>query len=182
MAATNTQIFRRRKLIKFEYIILLLLFLPIISGNNITMKFKGTGEELLFMNPTEDRPCPKSITVDGVIIPKSTCSYKFPNKIVTIKINLEKNIKSFQRMFSDISNIIEVDLTQYDTSLVENMAYMFENCASLRFANLSNLDISSIITMEKMFSNCLSLKDHDLTKLKYLKFLIIKIFSLIVFN
>ena len=157
------KIFLRKSVLNFEYITLILLFLPIISCNIITMKFKGTGKDQIYINPSQERPCPKNITVDGVFIPNPTCKYKFPNKIVTMEINLDENIKSFYRMFSDITGIIEVDLTQCRTSLVENMAYMFENCKSLRFANLSNIDISSAINIERMFGNCRALKNLDLT-------------------
>ena len=106
------KIFFRISSIKFEYITLLFLLLPIISCNFITMKFKGTGEEQLFINSNKERPGPNKITVDDVIIPNPSYKYKFPNKIVTIKINLNKDIKSFQKMFSDISNIIEIDFSQ----------------------------------------------------------------------
>ena len=163
MSDTNTKIFPRKRVLKFEYITLILLFLPIISCNIITMKFKGTGQDQIYINPSQERPCPKNITVDGVFIPNPTCKYKFPNKIVIMEINLDENIKSFYRMFSDIAGIVEVDLTQCRTSLVENMAYMFENCKSLRFANLSNIDLSSAINIERMFGNCRALKDLDLT-------------------
>ena len=163
MADTNTKIFPRKRVLKFEYITLLLLFLPIISCNVITMKFKGTGQDQIYINPTHEKLCPKSITVDGVFIPNPTCKYKFPDKMITIQINLEDNIKSFHRMFSDIAGIIEVDLTQCRTSFVDNMAYMFENCNSLRFANLSNIDLSSVINIERMFGNCRTLKGLDLT-------------------
>ena len=159
----NNKIFFRIQNIKFRYITFLFLLLPKISCNSITMKFKGKGEEQLFMNANKERPCPNKIIVDNVIIPNHSCKYKFPNKIVTVKINLNKDIKNFQNMFSDISNIIEISLNQIDTSLVEYMNNMFENCSSLIFANLSNINISSVTTMEKMFSNCISLKSLDLT-------------------
>jgi len=163
MSDTNTKIFPRKRVLKFEYITLILLFLPIISCNVITMKFKGTGQDQIYINPTQEKLCPKSITVDGFFIPNPTCKYKFPDKMVTIQINLDDNIKSFHRMFSDIAGIIEVDLTQCRTSFVDNMAYMFENCSSLRFANLSNIDLSPVINIERMFGNCRALKGLDLT-------------------
>ena len=160
---SNKKIFFRIKSMKFQCITILFLLIPIISGNFITTKFKGTGEEQIFMNAIKERPCPNKIIVDGEIISNPTCKYKFPNKIVTIQINLNKDIKSFKRMFSDILNIIEIDLTQSDTSLIDNMAYMFENCNSLTFANLSDINTSSLVNIEKMFNNCKSLKSLDLT-------------------
>ena len=122
------------------------------------MKFKGTGEEKLFINQIAERDCPDKVYVDGRLLPYKTCKYKFPKKMVTINLNWDKEISNFYRLFADISNIIEIDFSQYDTSLIQNMAYMFKNCESLVFANLSNIDISSVINAEYMFSNCISLK------------------------
>ena len=149
--------------IKLVYLTSFLLLLPIASCNQITIKFKGTETEAFFINKIEGRECPDQITIDGILIPYSTCKYKFPNKIVTIGINWEKNITNFYRMFSDISNLKEIDLSGFNTSLVENMAYMFENCKSLIFANLSNVNINSVSNMQYMFSNCISLNSIDLT-------------------
>ena len=70
---------------------------------------------------------------------------------------------NFYRLFSNISNILEVDFSYYNTSLVKNMSYMFDNCKDLIFVNLSNRDISSLISADNMFSNCFSLKWVDLT-------------------
>ena len=54
-------------------------------------------------------------------------------------------------MFSDLSNIIEIDLSKLNTSAIKNMSYMFENCSSLIFVNLSNSELSSKINMELYF-------------------------------
>ena len=166
MASSNSRIFHIKK---SNYITIVLIVLPVISCNFITIKFKGTGEEQPFMNPSEERYFQGNITIDNVSISSSNYKYKFPNKIVTIKIYLDPNIKSFQKMFSNISNIIEVDISKSNTSLVENMTYMFDNCTSMVFANLSNINISSLINIENMFSNCLNLKYLDLTNVNLLK-------------
>ena len=139
-------------------VFLFLVFFRLISDNIITLKFKGTGEESSFMNQMEGRHCPDKITIDGEIMKYPLCKYKFDKKIVTIKMYWCKNITNFYRMFSNISNIIEVDLSQFNTSLIINMAYMFENCESLVFANMSNINLNSVMNMEYMFSNCISLK------------------------
>jgi len=155
--------------INYEFLYLLILIFPIISPNLITLTFKGTGKEIPFMNQMEERFCPDEIIIDGILKDYSTCKYKFENKIVTIKMKFEKKINNFYRMFANITNIIEVDLSQFDTSLVNNMAYMFENCTSLIFANFSNLNLSSVKRMEYMFFNCISLKTLDFMNVKLYK-------------
>ena len=163
MSTANKFNFQKKTQSKYSSLFLILLFLPLVSCNFITLKFKGTGEEKLFINQIAERDCPDKIYVDGKLLPYKTCKYEFPKKVATIKLNWDKEISNFYKLLADISNIIEIDFSQYDTSLIQNMAYMFENCESLIFANLSNIDISSVINAEYMFSNCISLKTLDLT-------------------
>ena len=150
---------------KLQFFCLLFLLFPIASSNIITLKFKGTGKELTFINPIEGRYCPDKMIIDGELKNYSSCKYKFENKTVIIKLKFGKKINNFYRMFANISNIIEIDLSQFNTSLVNNMAYMFENCTGLIFANLSNLNLSSVTNMEYMFTNCISLKSIDFTNI-----------------
>ena len=109
--------------IKYFYIIIffLMVYIPLISSNIITMKFKGTGNENIFINNKNGIDCPNRIYIDGKTIFKKTCKYKFPNQIVSIKMEWDKNFIHCYKMFADISNIIEIDLSQFNTSLVKNM-------------------------------------------------------------
>ena len=134
------------------------------------------------MNQFAGIDCPDNIYIDGILIYSRTCKYKFPNKLVTINIIWNRNIINCYKMFANISNIIEIDLSQFNTSLVKYMNYMFSNCKSLIFANLSNIDISSIISMEYMFKNCFSLKSIDLTNVEITKVLNHKSIFLIIIN
>ena len=167
MASEKIYSFNKIKFISFYSFI---FFLPSIFCNQITIKLKGEEKEAYFINQIEERDCPEQIIIDGELIPYKTCKYTFPNKIVTVKLKFEKNINNFYRMFSDLYNIIEIDLSKLNTSLVNNMSYMFENCYSLIFVNLSNLYLSSMINMDNMFTNCISLKSLDFTNLELFKF------------
>ena len=158
-----TQRLRNIAQIKFIYITFFLFLLPIITCHKITIKFRGEGKEAFFINKIEGRECPNQIMIDDILKSHPTCKYKFPNKIVTIQINFDKNITNLNRIFANIYSIIEIDLSELNTSLIENMDYMFANCKSLIFANLSNIYISPEINMNYMFSNCLSLNFIDLT-------------------
>ena len=153
----------------YQFLCFLILFFTTVSSNTsniITLKFKGTGKELPFMNQIEGRICPDEIIIDGKLKDYSTCKYKFENRTVTIQMIFEKKINNFYRMFANIPNIIEIDLSRFDTSLVNNMANMFKNCTNLIFANLSHLNLSSVKRMDYMFFNCISLKSLDFTNVK----------------
>ena len=45
----------------------------------------------------------------------------------------ENKLETFENMFLDLTNIIEVDLSNIDTSRVSNMMYMFSDCTNLSF-------------------------------------------------
>ena len=145
------------------YIFLLILLLPTFLCNSIKFKFHGTGEDQTFINIIDEKNNPDIIIIDDEILPFSTYHCRFKNKIVTIEMKWKKNDINFYRMFANISNLIEIDLSKFNTSLVTDMSYMFENCKSLIFANLSNINTSSLVNIEYMFSNCISLISLDLT-------------------
>ena len=81
---------------------------------------------------------------------------------VTIKFNVK--INSCQNMFKNLMKIIEIDLSSFDTSNVENMNNMFYQCTNLRKINFGNIDTSLVKDMSAMFSGCRNLIYIDLSK------------------
>ncbi len=67
------------------------------------------------------------------------------------------------RMFAGCSSLIELDLSNFNTSSVTNMGGMFDGCNSLISVNLSNFDTSKVTWLRCMFQNCSSLEELDLT-------------------
>ena len=92
-----------------------------------------------------------------------------------IEIDLSKfdssKITDMYKMFSDCSNLQKINFGNINTSSVENMQYMFKGCSSLTSLNLSNLDISKVRYMDNMFQDCTNLTFLDLSNLDayYLK-------------
>ena len=154
----NVSLMGKRKynnnIIKSEYIIIILLFIfsfPLISCNFIIMKFKGNGKEIFIINEKYRIYCPNRININiRQLISNRVYKYKFPNKILSIKLEWDKLFIHCYKMFADISNIIEIDLSQIKTTLVKSMSYLFDNCKSLAFVNLSNIDISSLINIKNI--------------------------------
>ena len=62
-----------------------------------------------------------------------------------------------------IENILELDLSNFDTSNVMNMADMFANTRNLTTLNLSNFDTSKVTNMSGMFSNMSNLTSLNLS-------------------
>lgn len=74
--------------------------------------------------------------------------------------------------YSNSKSIKNIDLSDYDTSSIEDMRAMFNRCSSLSTLDLSNFDTSKVYDMFFMFKDCWSLQKLDLsnfdtTRLKY---------------
>ena len=73
------------------------------------------------------------------------------------------NTTSCYKMFYDCCTLIQLDLSNFDTSNVVNMYCMFSDCKSLTQIDLSNFDTSKVINMRGMFYHCKVLIQLDLS-------------------
>ena len=88
-----------------------------------------------------------------------------------IKNILEIDLSSFDtskvtnmgRMFSGMSNLIALDLSNFDTSQVTDMRYMFYGMSSLTTLDLSNFDTSMVTNMNAMFAGISKLTTLNLS-------------------
>ena len=77
------------------------------------------------------------------------------------KTNKVTDIKS---MFQSCYQLEYIDLSNFDTSNVENMEYIFDDCHKLKgIKGLTKLNTSNVTTMEGMFQLCIGLKYVDLS-------------------
>ena len=60
-------------------------------------------------------------------------------------------------MFQSCSNLISINLSNFNTSSVTSMESMFSFCPKLISLGLSNLDISQVTNMNFMFDECSNL-------------------------
>ncbi len=77
-----------------------------------------------------------------------------------------KKVVSMNQMFYDCSNIITLDLSEFNTSNVFDMERMFIGCTSLTSVNLSSFNTEKLVYASKMFENCVSLQSLDLSSFK----------------
>lgn len=89
-------------------------------------------------------------SIEDVIVPTSTARW-FNETAITGIDNIE-NLKTscvtnMGRMFRNCSNIIELDVSKFDTRNVTNMSAMFQNCTKLTELDLSNWDTSKVTNM-----------------------------------
>ena len=114
-------------------------------------------------NEKEIKSC--MIFIDGDII---DFTYKHPFKkkgnyeIIYIFHNL---IDSTNFMFYRC-DLLDLDLTNFNTENVTNMSWMFCRCESLKKLILANLKTEKVTDMSWMFNQCILLKELDLSSFK----------------
>ena len=93
----------------------------------------------------------------------NTCINMFHNCYSIIEINLSNFdtslVTSMYRMFSNCSQLTSLDLSNFNTSLVASMGYMFYNCEELKSLDFSYFDTSIVRTMSHMFYFCKNTKN-----------------------
>ena len=137
-------------------------------SHEITLKVKGKGKKnILSGSSPYIYPCPSNIYINKKLSQAITdCHYlditESESEIKLIWNN--NNIKSTKGMFHNCKDIIEIDMTKFDTSLVTDMSYMFALCESLKSLNVDNLNTAKVVTFENMFYNCKSLTSLNLER------------------
>ena len=91
--------------------------------------------------------------------------YFIPKETGIYKIKLIINIKMINCnfMFAGCYNLINVDLSSFNTENVINMEYMFWNCFNLTCINFSRFNTKNLTNMKGMFSSCYNLSNADLS-------------------
>ena len=59
-----------------------------------------------------------------------------------------------RKMFYGLTNLLEINFTNFDTSFVTHMGNMFEGCPNLKFLNISLFDTSNVQYSFNMFKDC----------------------------
>ena len=107
---------------------------------------------------------PSDIIVNGVS-KKDSCSKScmLEDDFNNISLIFEDEINSTKYMFFNLSNIKEIDLSNFDCSKVTTMKSMFDNCVNLKEIKFGNINTSLVENMDKLFSDCKKLKSIDVS-------------------
>ena len=106
--------------------------------------------------------------------PLSNCSNFFKDINETIKSAIvsvdlsnfdSSNLEDTSLMFYKCSSLKSINFLNFNTAKVKNMEWMFWQCSSLEEVDLSNLDTSKVTNMRYLLSDCSSLKKANLSKL-----------------
>ena len=80
-----------------------------------------------------------------------------------VYLNTDSSKMFYRKYISQIENILEIDLSNFDTSKVTDMAYMFAGMSNLTSLDLSNFDTSNVTDMHYMFFDMSNLIALDLS-------------------
>ena len=136
------------------------------SISEITITIVGKGDQYILNNNNVEidnhqyifSSQPDQILINGIIQNyKGFMVYNLEKEenIITMKFN--NFLKECNAMFYNLSNIIKIDLSKFDSSKVTGMAAMFSFCNSLVSINFNNFNTSLVTNMNRMFNNCTSL-------------------------
>ena len=91
--------------------------------------------------------------------------YFIPEKEGIYNINIKFKIKldDCSCMFYNCKNIINIDLSSFDTSNVTRMENMFKFCRNVKYINTSFINTKNVIIMKDMFYGCNNLVKIDLS-------------------
>ena len=78
-------------------------------------------------------------------------------------------VTSIQSMFNKCTSLISVNFANFDTSNVNIMFKLFYNCSSLKSLNLDNFNTSKVTNMTSMFDGCISLTSLNLSNFDFSK-------------
>jgi len=103
------------------------------------------------------------IKINGKLI-KFTYYYKFNKEgKYIIEYSFKNNLSKTCYMFYKCNNLININVTNFNTQNVTNMKSMFYECSSLKNLDLSNFNTLNVTHMSCMFSWCSSLTNIDLS-------------------
>ena len=97
----------------------------------------------------------------GGVIANSNSSQLFYNFTDVVSIDLDNfdtfKVTNMGQMFLNCTSLVELNINNFNTSNVTNMGGMFNSCNSLSGLNLSSFNTSNVSDMSSMFEGCSNL-------------------------
>ena len=81
------------------------------------------------------------------------------DNVQSIKIKIDYQIKSFEKLFSDCKCIESITFNKFYRTNIIDMSFMFYYCKSLKELDFSNFNTNNVNDMSCMFQGCSSLEE-----------------------
>ena len=130
--------------------------------SEIHLIIKGKGKQNILSDNFNANP--SGVIVNG-IFKGDTCgkTCDLGKDVSDVTVKFEEQVESCYHMFYRLQNIIEIDLSNFDASKVNNMEGMFDQCTNLEKINFGNINTSSVKIMYGLFNYCEKLISIDLS-------------------
>ena len=146
--------------------------------SNITLRVKGPGLKKIFCSNIQlfsTDYYPQSIYIGNNKNDSVNFEYDFISTENVVKLVWNNKINNCIYMFTDCTDILQVDLSEFDSSEVTQINNMFRGCTSLISVNFDNFDTSQVSYMGAFFYQCSSLtsvnlSNFNISKVKTLRF------------
>ncbi len=102
------------------------------------------------------------LTVEGTGDFSQNLWKEYLGEITSAEIKVS-GMTNASHLFENCTNLVDIDLSGFDTNNVTSMESMFSGCSSLQNINLDNFNTENVTDMFGMFSNCHRLENLDLS-------------------
>ena len=189
---------------KFYYILIYIIaFFNYSETRNIKLTFISNKSliKILFVNKGKNRYLSKYFNFKPSSVIFSESNYCDNSSICdileekqAISLNFDNIvINSCENMFKGLSNIKQIDLSEFNSSQVISMAHMFEGCSNLisiifeKMGSSKVIDTSKVKNMEYLFYGCsklqnLNLYNFDTSSVTNMRYMFAFLFELIYLN
>ena len=143
---------------------IILKVIKLSKSSEIIMTIYGNGTQQILSSYSFNNFNPSEVLINGEkqLEIKETID-NLINEENEITLKWDYLLTSCADMFVGLSNIIKIDLSNFDSSKVRNIRFMFGSCISLTSINFNNFDTSLVTNMEFLFFGCYSLISLDLS-------------------
>ena len=155
---------RNQNILPILLIMFNLIILTVSQNNEIKTKVRGGGRQpILFKNFINT---PYQVLVNGYTTNIESDNYisNLEEGDNTIIMKWNYPIESASEMFSDLINLIEIDLSEFDASELTSMNLMFYGCTNLISINITNFNAPKLTNMASTFWKCESLISVDFSR------------------
>ena len=104
----------------------------------------------------------RKIYTYNVVMP-AKISFQDCEGLLSVQYLNTSDLKDMNGMFSRCTNLLSVNVSDWDTSKVTDMTYAFLRCYKLTILDVANWDVSNVVNMYGMFQECSSLISLDLS-------------------
>ena len=135
-----------------------------LFSSYIILKTNVTGYVKIFSDDFFDYGIlPNETRINDIIQSEIKNEYYLNDSSSVINVTFYDYPKLVVGMFKGCSNLTEIDLSNFHSSKIQNMAEMFRGCSSLYSIDFSNIDTSNVKNMNSMFYGCSSLSSLNLS-------------------